>query len=524
MNKLILILFLVPFIGVSVFADTVVYKSGGEIECEVLQQNADNIIVRCKLNGDWVTKTIPRASIQTIHLTKGDQSDGKGVIPKSAASDATAKSESKKSTANPASESASKTKTPELQGPSDLKPWIRKSLGSAKSGEIIILVLRGEFTNDRADSIGETISPGAMKAMVECALERSPALIVLEIDSPGGLVSVMDNVIEQTVVLQVEKKIRVVAWPKKAGSAASILCLACKEIVVHPLTRMGAATMIYGGKFKHGERVEGPKNALDQKMESWSDASKRQILELTGRDAMIQEAMQFPEKQLWYSKTSGFSNTIPPRNLESEWMQLDDSIEKPMVLTSKQMMDINLAKGSANDEVELLALLKLGPSAKVIRIDLLDPVIAPAIEELQKYYSNIDEEFDKLDSQFRNKLEKLYDKIELAERVAQVVVSTNKITEQQLKELQVQISSCITAIPTLTTRLKELLFIQNSRLKICYEVELEAAKRSLITAKTTLQTGVKLRTISTNQIAFDINLARECIHNARMGCPPESKK
>jgi hypothetical protein len=337
-------------------------------------------------------------------------------------------------------------------------------------------------------------------------------------------VSVMDNVIEQTVVLQVEKKIRVIAWPKKAGSAASILCLACKEIVVHPLTRMGAATMIYGGEFKHGERVEGPKNALDQKMESWSDASKRQILELTGRDAMIQEAMQFPEKQLWYSKTSGFSNTIPPRNLESEWMQLDDSIEKPMVLTSKQMMDINLAKGSANDEVELLALLKLAPSAKVIRIDLLDPVIAPAIEELQKYYSNIDEELDKLDSQFRNKLEKLYDKIELAGRVAQVVVSTNKITEQQLKELQVQISGCITAIPTITARLKELLLTQNSRLKICYEVELEAAKRSLITAKTTLQTGVKLRTISTNQIALDINLARECIHNARMGCPPESKK
>ena len=96
MNKLILILFLVPFIGVSVFADTVVYKSGGEIECEVLQKNADNIIVRCKLNGDWVTKTIPRASIQKIHLTKGDQSDGKGVIPKSPPSDAAAKSESKK--------------------------------------------------------------------------------------------------------------------------------------------------------------------------------------------------------------------------------------------------------------------------------------------------------------------------------------------------------------------------------------------------------------------------------------------
>jgi hypothetical protein len=181
LKKLILILFLAPLIGVSVFADTVMYKSGGEIECEVLQQNTDNIIVRCKLNGDWVTKTIPRTSIQKIHLTNGDQSDGKGVIPKSPASDAAAKSESKKSTANPASESASKTKTPELQGPSDLKPWIRKSLGSAKSGEVIILALRGEFTNDRADSIGETISPGAMKAMVECALERSPALIVLEI-------------------------------------------------------------------------------------------------------------------------------------------------------------------------------------------------------------------------------------------------------------------------------------------------------------------------------------------------------
>ena len=524
MKKLMLILFLVAFIGVSVFADTVIYKSGGVLDCEVLQQNADNIIARCKLNGDWVTKTITRASIQTIDLTKGDQSDGKGVIPKTPPSDATAKSESKKSTENPASESASKTKTPELQRPSDLKPWIRKSLGSAKSGEVVILALRGEFTNDSADSIGETISPGAMKAMVECALERSPAVIVLEIDSPGGLVSVMDNVIEQTVVLQVEKKIRVVAWPKKAGSAASILCLACKEIVVHPLTRMGAATMIYGGEFKHGERVEGPKNALDQKMESWSDASKRQILELTGRDAMIQEAMQFPEKQLWYSKESGFSDTVPPHNLGSEWMQLDDSIEKPMVLTSKQMMDINLAKGSANDEVELLALLKLGPSAKVIRIDLLDPVIAPAIEELQKYNSDIDEELDKLESQFVDKLEKVYDKIELAGRVARLCVSTKTIPEKQIKDLSAKVSGCITAIPTLTARLKELLLNRDSQLEICYEVQLEAAKRSLITAKNTLQTGVKLGKILTSEIARDIDWASECIHNARMGCPPESKK
>ena len=524
MKKLILILFVAPLIGVSVFADTVVYKSGGEIECEVLQQNTDNIIVRCQLNGNWVTQPIPRLSIQTIHLTHGDQSDGKGVIPKSSPSDANAKGESKKSTANPASESASKTKTPELQSPSDLKPWIRKSLGSIKSGEVVILTLRGEFTNDTADSIGETISPGAMKAMVECALERSPALIVLEIDSPGGSVQVMNNVIEQTVVLQVEKKIRVVAWPKKAGSAASILSLACKEIVVHPLTRMGAATMIYGSGDKYGERVEGPKNALDHKMESWSDASKRQILELTRRDAMIQEAMQFPEKQLWYSKISGFSNTVPPRNLGSEWMQLDDSIEKPMVLTSKQMVDIKLAVGSANDEVELLALLKLAPTSKVIRIDLLDPVIAPAIEELQKYYSNINDELYKLDNQFRNKLEKLYDKIEQASRVSQVVVSTQQITDKQLKELQVQISSCITAMPTLSARLKALLLSQNLDLEICYEVELEAAKRSLNQAKSTLQTGMKLGTISTSDIARDIDWARECVHNARMGCPPESKK
>ncbi len=524
LKKIILILFLLPLIGVSVFADTVVYKSGGEIECEVLQQNTDNVIVRCKLNGDWVTKTIPRASIQTTHLTKGDQSDGKGVIPKNPPSDATAKSESKKSTANSSGESASKTKTPELQSPSDLKPWIRKSLGSAKSGEVIILALRGEFTEDRADSIGETISPGAMKAMVECALERSPALIVLEIDSPGGSVQVMDNVIEQTVVLQVEKKMRVVAWPKQAGSAASILSLACKEIVVHPLTRMGAATMIYGSGDKYGERVEGPKNALDQKLQSWSDASKRQILELTGRDATIQEAMQFPEKQLWYSKTSGFSNTVPPNNLGSEWMHLDNSIEKPMVLTSRQMMDINLARGSANDEVELLALLKLAPTSKVIRIDLLDPAIAPAIEELQKYYSNIDEEFYKLDSQFRNKLTKLYDQIELARRVAQVVVSTDQITEKQLKELQVQITNCITAMPTLSVRQIELLSIKDSSLKICYEVSLRFAKNSLIQAKNTLQTGMKLRTISINDIATDIDLAQQDVHNARIGCPPESKK
>ena len=96
--------------------------------------------------------------------------------------------------------------------------------------------------------------------------------------------------------------------------------------------------------------------------------------------------------------------------------------------------------------------------------------------------------------------------------------------QKQIKDLSAKVSGCITAIPTLTARLKELLLNRDSQLEICYEVQLEAAKRSLITAKNTLQTGVKLGKILTSEIARDIDWASECIHNARMGCPPESKK
>lgn len=237
------------------------------------------------------------------------------------------------------------------------------------SSEVVFLRLRGPFTEGGIQ--GDCISPFAMQLMLGVCKQRKPDAIVLDIESPGGLVVAMDDIVEQLLEAQTASRLRIVAWPRNAHSAAAITCLTCKELVVRPISRVGAATKVIGT-----EAAPKAETAMDQKFESSRQARRRTIADTTGRDILILDAMEHPERQLWFRTGSGFRDS--PQAGEG-WVGLDKSKDAPATLNAEELITTGVAVGSATTEAEVVKLLKLAPTATMCSIDLADPKIVAAL-------------------------------------------------------------------------------------------------------------------------------------------------
>jgi len=152
---------------------------------------------------------------------------------------------------------------------------------------------------------------------------------------------------------------RIVALPRDAFSAWSLICLACKEIVATPTTRMGAAVTVQRTLSGYVEAPEG-KDAVAQKLAAPWKARMRSICRLTNRCECIPDAMCDQGKQLWWSPTKGLSAQRGP---EPDWKCLDDQVGV-CCLTGEELVETKVAIGMVRSIQELPGLVGL-PGAVV---------------------------------------------------------------------------------------------------------------------------------------------------------------
>lgn len=92
---------------------------------------------------------------------------------------------------------------------------------------------------------------------IDRAVAAGANTIVIEIDSPGGLLGPSVNLAERLAGLS-EKNIRTVAYvPREAISGGAIIAFGCDEIYLHPDARIGDAgpiEMKQGGQFEHADQ------------------------------------------------------------------------------------------------------------------------------------------------------------------------------------------------------------------------------------------------------------------------------
>ncbi len=127
-----------------------------------------------------------------------------------------------------------------------------------------------------------SVSAARVVETIRVAAEREAGLVLIRLDTPGGLDTSMREIIE--AVLNSEAPVAVFVGPSgaRAASAGFLITLAADISGMAPGTNMGAATPIAG---TGGEMPE----TLSRKVESDAAAYLRSIAERRGRDVELAE-------------------------------------------------------------------------------------------------------------------------------------------------------------------------------------------------------------------------------------------
>lgn len=385
---------------------------------------------------------------------------------------------------------------PPIDGPADLRPAVEALLPERVAGEVVVLRLAGPVQRPNVHDVGNAISASEVDLMLEVAIDREPAAIVLAIDSPGGLISEMDRIIDRLVEVQSKPpNRRIVAWVDLGASAAALIALSCKEIVMRPHGRIGAATAVLA----NGEEAPPPADAVDQKIEAMRQARRRQIASLTRRPLALQEAMEFPKQKLWAHEQLGFSAKEPRGE---GWEALDASTDRPLALDAASMVRFKLAEGTAGDVDELLDVLRLPAETPTVTIDLGDD----AIQEVLQPTKRVAIQFGKRIDAFEQKLRRTLNQVILAIRVNRgIAADDDGYVAEDVRRLLVAIRSC--KVPAVDVATRKALVEHESPLLEIYDRNLRDAKEMLARAARSI--SVNAETLPVAAIDRDLDLARQ---------------
>lgn len=491
----------------SASADTVELKDGKTVQGEVIEDiQGQPLVFRYQHKGEWRTANVPRERIARYRRELGNQADGEGAVGRRR----TAGNSRETKTVAEDTAAGGLPALPSFQDLTidDLIRTLARLLPPVppQGGEVVVLQLRGPLAPARIHRIGEIISDTDLHIMLAAAMRRKPAVIVLSIDSGGGLVDEMNQIIERLIRVQSSpSNQRVVAWVDMGGSAAALIALACKEIVMHPTGRMGSATAIVAS-----ERVPAPRNAREQKEAAMDDARRRQVATMTGRSPLVQAAMEFPERCLWGHESLGFAAV---EQAGAGWTALDDSPDRPLAMEASELVRYGIASKVAATETELVASLGLPVDSAVVEIDLLDDqfqqVIAPVKAEQAQLYAEV----EKAEAAFTKKLDKYFDNLLLARRDANRILQQTTYADNDLALLKTSLTRC--HIPFMKDETRKLLQEWAPERLSRYETGLEIAKGNI--SRAVQSTRVQGSTLPIGSIASDIQITIEAIFYARWG-------
>lgn len=159
--------------------------------------------------------------------------------------------------------------------PSALKPG---GLGA-------VLRLEGMITDVTVESL---------RRRIEQAKALGVSVIVLDLDTPGGLVT---SSIAIADLMRELVDIKTVAWVNpNAHSGGTIVAVSCDEIVMARSSRMGNSQVILGGP----QGASGVPEDLQAKAYTPVLADFRQSASLRGYSQVLSEAFVLPEREVWW--------------------------------------------------------------------------------------------------------------------------------------------------------------------------------------------------------------------------------
>ena len=196
-----------------------------------------------------------------------------------------------------------------------------------------------------------------IKKAIKKAGDEGASLIILELDTPGGLLSSALSIKNYII----ESDIPVVAYiNKNALSAGALISLSCEAIYMSDGSIIGAATPVY----MKGNEIE----KASEKEISAMRAAMRSSAERSKKNVRIAEAMV--DETIILSK-------------RNDGIDLDD--KTLLTLSVEEALKVNIADGKANSIIDIIKLRNLSENSTIINVEeekydyILRFLINPAI-------------------------------------------------------------------------------------------------------------------------------------------------
>ena len=192
--------------------------------------------------------------------------------------------------------------------------------------------------------VGEGTRHDEMKKIGEIADQYGNGqIIVLKVDSPGGMVVEADLIHE--TLKDIKRRHRLIAWVEEAISAAAYTSLHCNEVYFMKTGTLGSATMFAGGTAIDGEQ-------LRQWVKKFGD-----VAEESGHPRAMAEAMVTNSEVVSYDPADGDNDPVVYDTLEG-LLQLSTN-EENLTINAADALACGFADGIADNEAELAELLRL---------------------------------------------------------------------------------------------------------------------------------------------------------------------
>lgn len=180
-----------------------------------------------------------------------------------------------------------------------------------------------------------------IKKAIKKAEDEGASLIILELDTPGGLLSSALSIKNYII----ESDIPVVAYiNKNALSAGALISLSCASIYMSDGSIIGAATPVY----MKGNTIEkaGEKeiSAMRAAMRSSAERSKKNV---RIAEAMVDETIILSKK--------------------NDGIDLDD--KTLLTLSVEEALKVNIADGKANSIIDIIKLRNLSENSTIINFE-----------------------------------------------------------------------------------------------------------------------------------------------------------
>jgi ATP-dependent protease ClpP protease subunit len=255
--------------GQSVQADVLMLHDGRMLVGEATSDRRGIVVFRTLVDDQWVDLQFERTQVKQLYRDPGNQADaGSG--------------------------------DDREDGEPTGKPGRPVPARPAPDGALVVAVipLHGQVGGLQNGSVRGTFDVQVLEHCLDAARDRGAELVILDIQSPGGFLLEMESICE--LILERAGEQRIVAWPGEALSAAAVIALSCREMVVRPNATVGAAVIVQ-------EQPDGL-TAVEAKLASPHHAKQRGYMQRSGRPHELLAAMTVQSRSLWWSPDAGFTS------------------------------------------------------------------------------------------------------------------------------------------------------------------------------------------------------------------------